>query len=397
MENRFWKQNRNQLIFIAAVVVLICLIAMAFFRTDIFVDGIRTIIFVLTPFIYGYVIAYLLRPACMNIEKFLLKITKNKKPGLVRMIAAAVSMIVMLALVIYLLLLVLPELINSITNIVSGLPGAIERFQTWLSGMDSGETSHEVVGYTNEIVMTLYKKLQDFLQTSLIPNLESTITQVTSSFMGLIDVLKNFGLGCIISLYFLTGWEKFAMQIRMVLYSIIPRKAADWVGGEARYTDQMFSGFIIGKIVDSAIIGVICFVFCSITRMPYALLISVIVGVTNVIPFFGPYLGAIPSVLLILTESTSDALLFLIFIIVLQQVDGNVIGPRIIGNKLGLSSFWILFAILFFGALWGLIGMLVGVPLFAVLYDLIRKGISYGLKKQNCSQLEEEYAEKYRK
>ena len=399
MENRFWKQNRTQLMFIAVVVALTCIIALAFFRMDLFLKGIRTIVSVLTPFIYGFVIAYLLRPACVRIERFLLNIgkNKNKKNGVVRMISVAVSLILMLLLIVWLILLVLPQLINSISGIMTNLPGAIERFQQWLTSLDSGETSHEVIGYTNEMVTTLSTRLEEFLQNSLMPTLETTISTVTSSFMSLVDVLKNFGLGCIISAYFLAGWEKFGMQAKLIVYSAFPGNVADWIREEVHFADQMFSGFIIGKIVDSAIIGVICFAFCSIARIPYAVLVSVIVGVTNIIPFFGPYLGAIPSILLILTESNMGAVVFLVFIIVLQQVDGNVIGPRIIGSKLGLSSFWILFAILFFGALWGLVGMLIGVPVFALLYDLIDKGVFWGLKKRNCPELGEEYRKRYRK
>ncbi|MGX8688856.1 MAG: AI-2E family transporter, partial [bacterium] len=161
------------------------------------------------------------------------------------------------------------------------------------------------------------------------------------------------------------------------------------------FVDRSFSGFISGKIIDSAIIGLLCFAFSMIAGLPYGILVSVIVGITNVIPFFGPYLGAVPSALLILTGSPWKCLIFVVFIIILQQIDGNVIGPMILGDKVGLSSFWILFAILVFGALWGLVGMIVGVPIFAVAYDLITRSVSYGLKKKERTDLLEDYKKAY--
>ena len=406
----------------AVIAILICVIASLFFRTNIFVKAIRSVASILTPFIYGFVIAYLLRPLSLKIEGFLsgicgfiekkrrknrtgkrargkrsrVKDTKEQNTGgTLRMVSIILSILLMFAAIVCLLLLILPQLITSISSIISAMPGAIKTFQEWLAGLEVGEPGHELVTYANEIVTTVSERVQSYLQSSLMPALQTFMSKLTSSFMGIVDVLKNFGLGCIISIYFLSGWEKFGMQAKMIVYSIFPQKAADWIRDETHYVDKMFSGFIIGKIVDSAIIGVICFIFTKPFGFPYALLVSLIVGVTNVIPFFGPYLGAIPSVLLILTEDTFKALIFLIFIIILQQVDGNVIGPKILGDKLGLSSFWILFSILFFGALWGLVGMLIGAPVFAVIYDLIRRYVFVGLKARNRTDLKDQYCQRY--
>ncbi|MBR2260064.1 MAG: AI-2E family transporter [Blautia sp.] len=400
MENQFWKQSKWQLLFFAIIVALTCLIALAFFRTGIFVKGFHMLLSILTPFVYGFVIAYLLRPVCRWLESIAYKVVKNpsaKTSGRVRLICVLLSLVFLLLLIVWLILAVLPQLVASISKIVSQLPGAVEKFQAWMAGMDTDENSHEIVLYVNEITSTLYERLENFLQTDLLPTMQSAIGKVTKSFMGLVDFLKNFGLGCIISIYFMNSWEKFGMQGKLLVYSLFPRKAAEWIRNEIHFVDDMFSGFIIGKIIDSAIIGVICFIFCSIVHMPYTLLISLVIGVTNIIPFFGPYLGAVPSVLLVLTENLPKALILLVFIIVLQQVDGNVIGPKILGDKLGISSFWILFSILFFGALWGLIGMLAGAPVFAVIYDLIRRGIFRGLKNKDCLELKEQYIEQYKK
>ena len=209
------------------------------------------------------------------------------------------------------------------------------------------------------------------------------------------ETMKNFGLGMIVAVYLMNGWEKFGAQAKMIVYAIFPKKAAEWIQYEIHYTDRMFSGFIHGKILDSAIVGIICFIFTMFTGMPYALLVSVIVGVTNIIPFFGPYMGMIPSALLILTSSPWKCLVFLVFIILLQQVDGNVLGPRILGETVGISSFWILFSILFFGSIWGLVGMIVGVPLFAVIYDLISRGVSNLLRKRRQETMLDKYTERF--
>jgi predicted PurR-regulated permease PerM len=159
--------------------------------------------------------------------------------------------------------------------------------------------------------------------------------------------------------------------------------------------DRMFGGFIDGKIVDSAIIGVLCYIGCLIFKFPNALLVSAIVGITNLIPFFGPFIGAIPSVLLILIESPVKAIWFALFILVLQQLDGNVIGPKILGDRTGLSSFWVLFSIILFGGLWGLVGMVICVPLFAVIYDLLKKLIYRGLRKNQRLDIWDEYKQEF--
>ena len=394
MEKNFWKENRVLIFLVCIIAALICLIALAVFRADIFIRGIRIVISILTPFIYGFIIAYLLRPLSLKIESFLRKTLKlPQNPA--RLIAILISLFLLLFIIAWFLATILPQIVTSIASLVSSLPAAISSFETWLKGMDTNEQTHEIILYMNNAVNTLYERLENFLNTSLLPTMQTAVNQITSSFMNLINVIKDFGLGCIISVYFMSSWERFGMQGKLVVYSAFPSATADWIRDEIHFIDKMCSGFIIGKLADSAIIGLICMLFCTLFNMPYALLVSVIVGLTNVIPFFGPYLGAIPSVLLIMTQDFRQSIIFLIFIIILQQVDGNVIGPKILGDKLGISSFWILFSILFFGALWGLPGMLIGAPLFAVIYDLIKRAVFLGLKARNHNELKEQYLEKY--
>ena len=377
---------RTVLICTALVAAVVCAVITLFFRSEMYTGAASRLVSILEPFIYGAVIAYLLRPICLFFEKWigkaLRKITKKKCAGFVRMTSIVLALVFLFLLLYLLIMAVIPQLISSISGLLAQLPAAISSFEEWLSGLEKGETTHEAVAAVQSAVETLTKKLQNFLETDLLPSMQSLIVNVTSSFSGILSLLKNFGLGCIVSAYFLGGWEKFKAQAKLLVYALFPKRAADWIRLEVRFTDLMFSSFIHGKVLDSAIVGLICFAFMVIARMPYALLISVIVGVTNIIPFFGPYLGAIPSVLLLLTVSPVKALVFLIFIIILQQVDGNLIGPRILGDRLGVSGFWILFSILFFSSLWGIVGMLIGVPVFAVLYDLIRRLVGKLLRRR---------------
>lgn len=207
--------------------------------------------------------------------------------------------------------------------------------------------------------------------------------------------MKNLLLGLIVSIYLLAGRKRFAAQAKLVLRGIFPTKWADLIEGEIRYADKMFSGFLMGKLLYSAIIGVICFIFTAIVGFQSALLVSVIMGITNIIPFFGPFIGTIPCALLLLLENPIHCLIFVVFIVILQQVDGNIIGPKILGESTGLSSFWVLLAILLFGGLWGFIGMIVGIPLFAIIYDIIRRLILYLLRRNGEQKLIETYSAEF--
>lgn len=389
------KKLKVILLSLAAATAVICLVTLFFYRTDLFSKAASKAVSILMPFIWGFVIAYLLIPVCDYFERLMLKLTKGKRKGLSRLISILLSLLFMLLVLYFLIMSVLPELISSISSLVSQIPGAIQQFEDWLSNLDNSGLPHDAVVAIEGAVQTVSDKISSFLQTDLLPYLQTMITGVTSSFMGIVSLLKNFGLGCIISAYLLSGREKFLAQVKLTVYAVLPEKAADWIREEVHYADRMFSGFIHGKLLDSLIIGIICFVFMLIAKMPYAVLVSIVVGVTNIIPFFGPYLGAIPSAVIILTVSPVKCVVFVIFIIILQQVDGNVIGPRILGDRVGLSSFWILFSILVFGALWGFVGMVVGVPVFAVLYDIVRSFVVGRLEKKGEEELLEEYSRQF--
>ena len=395
MGNNELKQVQKLILTVALLTFVICLITVLFFKPEVIAGIFSKILGIIEPFLWGGAIAYLLNPICKFFEKYLgaadRKIGKRTHPGIVRMGSILLSLAVLLAVLILFIMAVLPQVITSISDLVSRLPAAVESFQAWIDSLDSGDMSHEAIVAIQETVNTLSKRLESFLQTDLLPTLQTLVPNVTSSFMSILTVLKNFGLGCIIAAYLLGERERFKAQAKMVIYGLCSEQRADWIRRELHITDAMFSGFIYGKLLDSLIIGILCFVFVTMMQMPYAVLVSVIVGVTNIIPFFGPYLGAIPSALLILTVSPGKCLVFLIFIILLQQFDGNILGPAILGDRLGISGVWILFSILFFSSLWGLTGMIIGVPVFAVLYDLIKRFIVGCLKRRSKENLAEEY------
>ena len=224
-----------------------------------------------------------------------------------------------------------------------------------------------------------------------IENLEKILGGVSVGVMGVFSTAKNLLIGVIVMIYLLNIKETLAAQGKKLIYTFLPLQVANATVEEFRYIHKVFSGFIIGKLIDSLIIGVICFILMNLFRLPYALLISVIVGVTNIIPFFGPFIGAIPSAVLVFLISPKQCLYFIGLILVLQQFDGNILGPKILGNSTGLSSFWVLFSILLFGGIYGFVGMIIAVPLTAVIFDLFGKLQTYLLLKKKLSSETKDY------
>ena len=383
--------RKNILITTGMAAAIICLVILFFFRTSVYTSMLSAAAGVFAPFIYGIVIAYLLHP----ISSFLEKIMQQSSPrtrskatdGRIRIVAILLSLVLMFGLLGLLLKAVIPQLVTSISDLIKQLPDAVTKIETWLENFINEDTAGDLQALLNNIT----GELQNYLQTTVLPSLKNVMASVTSGFSGVINVLKNFVLGTIIAVYLLGSWDKFGLQLRMVNYAVFPKRMADWIADEASFTDEKFSGFIFGKLLDSFIIGILCFVFMVILKMPYSLLISIIIGITNIVPVFGPFIGAVPSTVLLLTVSPAKAVIFVVFIIVLQQVDGNIIGPKILGDRLGLSAFWTLFSILIFGSIWGIAGMLVGAPVFAVLYDIIRDFILMRLKDRGEEEILAQY------
>ncbi len=227
--------------------------------------------------------------------------------------------------------------------------------------------------------------MQIWLNTKLLPNMQVIVSGVSAGLISALVAVKNIVIGVFAAAYLMGNRKKFAAQGKKLIYSFVKVPVANGILDEINYINRVFGGFIDGKLLDSLIIGILCFIIMNFLNMPYSMLISVIVGVTNIIPFFGPFIGAIPSALIILTDSPIKCVYFLILILVLQQFDGNFLGPKILGDSTGLSSFWVLFSILLFGGLMGFVGMVIGVPTFAVIYDLIKKYSNWMLRKKKLA------------
>ncbi len=247
-----------------------------------------------------------------------------------------------------------------------------------------------MLGYVDMTLDTVKTNGPDWIKNTIIPGLTDALGGVLGVFGSLIGVLYNLVIGVIICVYILLDKENFTRQAKMVVYSIFPRETAEKVLDEFTFIDKTFVGFFGGKVLDSAVVGLICYVFCLILQltmgMHNAVLIAVLIGVTNIIPFFGPFIGAIPAAIIILIDSPICCLIFVIFVILLQFFDGNVLGPKLLSGSVGLSGFWVLFSITLFGGLFGIVGIIVGVPIFAVIYDLIRRWVFMMLKRHGVKE-----------
>lgn len=346
---------------------------------------------ILSPFIYGGVVAYLLRPMCNTYERFLEKHlpggTKRFAPGM----AVFGSLLTALLMVYALAAMIIPRVVESLVALGRTVPSRLESFLTWAEAtFGDNEAVDSVLAFFNTSYDKLYDSADAWIHTTL-PRITTLVTSVGASVYSAVMDLYNLVIGLIVAVYVLFSRKRFARQSTLIVRSIFSQWWADAILEEVALVDRMFGGFIDAKILDSLIIGILCYLGCLILRMPNTLLISVFVGVTNIIPFFGPVIGAVPSVLLILIESPIKAVWFVIFVFLLQQLDGNVIGPGIMGNRIGISGFWVMFAIIFFGGIWGLTGMIIGVPLFAVIYDLVRKFVKIGLRKRGKMELWDQY------
>ena len=351
------------------------------YRFDGFGSAISTLTGILMPFIYGAVIAYLLKPVCNSIESFLRRFIPEKMNGLINALSVALTILFGLLLVYALVMMIVPQLITSVTTLYYTAQANITRFMNWANHLEFIENNEQIMELLNSAYAALNTNLDTWIKNTLLPSMQNIVSGAAIGVLNVVTVAKNLIIGIIVAVYMLASRKRFVQQGKLVLHSIVRPRWAQLITEEVKYADRMFGGFINGKIMDSAIIGVLCYIGCLIFKFPSALLVSVIIGVTNVIPFFGPFIGAIPATLLILIQNPIKALWFVLFVLVLQQLDGNIIGPKILGNTTGLSSFWVLFAILLFGGLWGFAGMIVGVPLFAVIYDVIKKLVIYGLRR----------------
>lgn len=355
------------------------------------------IIHVSKPILYGLVIAYLLNPIVKKVDEYLTPVLekklkeKKRAQKLSRAAGISIAVVVLIVLIVALCNMLIPELYESIRDLVLTLPGQMNEAVDKLNQISIDDSTVSAV--LKAAVEEGTDMFQNWLRTDLFGRVNELMSSLT---VGVINVLKelfNAVIGVIVSVYILFSKEKFVRQTKKTVYALFSTHHANVILHMTRKSDEIFGGFIIGKIIDSAIIGVLCFIGISFLKMPYIMLVSVIVGVTNVIPFFGPYIGAIPCTILIMLTDPIKGLYFVIFIFLLQQLDGNFIGPKILGNSTGLSAFWVIFSILIGGGLFGFLGMLMGVPTFAVIYYVVQTVVNNRLNKKKLPCHSEYYDE----
>lgn len=349
------------------------------------------------PIIIGLALAYLLMPVKQFIEKpmyqFLVskKLKEEKAKNLSKTIGIIGAIVFLLVIIGILIMSLGPALLTSILGLVDAMPSYIESFVKWIS--DSGLADTEAAVFIGNAISSFTVELENWAKTEILPLVQQYITQITSGVLSVVKAILNFLIGIVAMIYVMSIHESLVGQCKKIIYAIFPAKKGNIIIDTVRKSNKIFGGFVIGKIIDSAIIGVIAYIGCLIMKTPSALLVAFIVGVTNVIPFFGPFIGAIPSIALVLIQSPIHALYLAIFILILQQVDGNIIGPKILGESTGLSAFWVLTSILIAGGLFGFFGMLLGVPVFAVIYYILQQILSYRMKTKNLSTATDAYIE----
>ena len=373
---------------VAACVLFFFLI----FRLPGILSFLGKILSVTQPVIIGLVIAYLVNPIANSINGGLLKLSNkyfNKKPRLIRKISNAISVFGALAVFILMIILIIymivPQFIESISSMIKVLPGQLDAFIKEVS--EEFERNKDLQNLINAV----YEYEQEWLQNDLTGYVNSIATYFASGVWSVVSFLKDFAVGLIFAVYILFNKALLMRQFRKLLYACLNNAAVEHIFKTGKKAHRIFSGFIYGKLLDSFIIGVLCFIGISILKIPYTMLVAVVIGVTNIIPVFGPYLGAIPCAALILLTDPIKGLYFIVFIILLQALDGNFIGPKILGNSTGLSAFWVVFAIVLGGGLFGVVGMLIGVPLFAVIYYLVTTFVNFRLNKKNLPTASDYY------
>lgn len=372
------------------VIVMSIIVFFFIYRYNGLAENWNLLLGILQPIIMGFVIAYLVNPIVKWLERYITMWLKTfmKQEGKIKRTARGLSvagaLVFLILIIVILLAMVIPELYTSIERLVISLPDQVDAFIKWVTPYLEGEG--ELAKQLENILNRGVDFFEKWAQTDLFPQTKNLLALVTSGAISVVKALFNFVIGIIISIYVLLGKETFIAQAKKLTYAIFPADKGNVIVSTVRKANLIFGGFISGKILDSLIIGILCFIGLTILRMPYTLLVSVIVGVTNVIPFFGPYIGAVPSAILIMLANPIKGLYFILFILVLQQVDGNIIGPKILGDSTGLNSFWVVFAILVGGGLFGVAGMIFGVPLFATIYFVIQKLTAWILRRRGLPE-----------
>ena len=378
----------------AFLVVILCAILFFFviFSYNTWTGKLAYVVSGLKSIIIGVAVAYLLNPIVNGMEKNVHRLLKKRKPKNAAKRQAAVRAfssitVVFIAVLITgtLIYTILPQVVISISSLIRNFPYYVDEVTNLIN---SNEQLRE---FLDNVLTNATEVIADWLKNNVLHNIQSSVALAASGVVSVLALLMDVIVGLIISVYVLCSTDRFVGQGKKIVYAFFNKRHAKIILDTIRKSNEIFGGFISGKILDSLIVGILCFLGMTFLQMPYIALVSVIVGVTNVIPFFGPYIGMVPSTILIMLVDLRKGIIALIFIVLLQQLDGNVIGPKILGKSTGLSAFWVVFSVLFFGKLWGAIGMLIGVPVFGVIYYVADTYVSYQLRQRALPVETKEY------
>lgn len=374
MKLRFDDTMKKKILTYVSVTLITIIIFFSFYNLTALKSFLGSLFSLVSPFVLGFAIAFLLNKPMMMIEEKLLGRWKLKQ-GHKRTISAICALIIGIAAVSVFFWLLIPQLFESLFSLIDSFPGYIEQFQAFVEQLiaENHLDINEIQKYFGG--QDIFAKLTQMV-TEALPEM----ARISYNFM---STLLNVLLGIMSALYMMMDKEKLLRHARIAIYAIFPTETAEYLIHTSHTTADIFNNFIIGKAIDSLIIGILCYIGMSILQLPYAILLSVIVGVTNMIPVFGPFIGAIPGIFILLIIHPAYSVYFALFILLLQQFDGNILGPLILGDKLGLPSLWILFAVCVGGGVFGIIGMFIGVPVFAVVYTLCREWFTYRLKQKD--------------
>lgn len=347
--------------------------------------------------IIGLVLAYLLNPVMRFFEKNSEKIlesrirSEEKLRKMTRGIGVICSILLLLLVIGFLIAAIVPSLVSSIMSLTENLPENMQHFLRWVRKLNFG--NEEITRQVRMSLTNITTYIEEWATEKVLPEAQTYITRISSGVYSVVKTIINFIIGIVVAIYVMSIKETLIGQTKKILYAAFKPNKANMIIEITREADRIFGGFIKGKILDSLIIGIICYIGCVFLQMPDPILIAAIIGVTNVIPFFGPIIGAIPCVFLVLVQNPIQALYLGIFVIILQQVDGNIIGPKILGDSTGLSSFWVMFAILLGGGNFGFLGMLLGVPVMGLIYYLMRRLANYGVRRRGLTEKTADYVE----
>ncbi len=376
-------------IFLAVFSAIVCSIIVFFLfsKIGIIAKALNKILKILSPIFIGIIFAYLFNPIVSKLEKYFNgkeKIKKMNKTKLGRVLGIIVTYLVFIILMVLFVRFFIPSLLDSLNLMFKNIPKYFENVFSFLKEIC------EKYNINSKFIDNYRANINTVIKDSVVPNIDILINNLANGITSVIKWVINIIVSFIISIYLLYDKELFSEGIDRLLKVYCSPKLYEEIIDSAKYIYKVLGGFMIARLIDSLIIGIITFVILVIFKIPYAFLIALIVGVTNIIPFFGPFIGAIPSILLLLVIKPAKALEFGIIILVIQQFDGNVLGPKLIGDKIGLKSFWVLFAIILFGGLFGFWGMLFAVPIFACIYEFCKHRVEKRIEENKRLEEEEE-------